>query len=299
MESINTVSNIHSNHSVTTKKPVIADVAKEIESYLAPLSFCDSGDRCGLAVGDENMTVTKILCSLDITPGTLEEAKRKGCNLVVTHHPILFRPLTSVTLSQKSTMPERCVFTAIRDGIACYAAHTSLDSSNLGHNMKMAKDLGLIDITPLQNLDLTKRHNGDNDEVDLKFTGLGLIGKLPKPMNLLEFARKCNSLLKSYSSKLAATPEQRDMMVSTVALCSGSGMSLVNTVLHGHKADVYLTGDADYHRCLDSAWLGLPVIDCGHWGTEKAAVEILASFLKEKGYDVELSEQEEIFMKLD
>eukprot|EP00766_Chilomastix_caulleryi_P001518 gnl/Chilomastix_caulleri/2490.p1 GENE.gnl/Chilomastix_caulleri/2490~~gnl/Chilomastix_caulleri/2490.p1 ORF type:complete len:142 (+),score=36.53 gnl/Chilomastix_caulleri/2490:499-924(+) len=140
---------------------------------------------------------------------------------------------------------------------------------------------------------------GDNEDIGLKFTGLGLVGKLPTPMTLVDFTKKCNSLLKSDSSKLAATPEQKNRIISNVALCSGSGMSLVGAVLNGHKADVYLTGDADYHRCLDSAWLGLPVIDCGHWGTEKAAVEVLAEFLKEKGYDVELSEQEEIFFRVD
>lgn len=126
--------------------PTINDVCLALEE-LAPLSFQESYDNAGLLIGDRKTPVTAILLTIDVTEEILQEALDKGCNMIVSHHPLIFRGLKSIT---GRNMVERCVIKAIRHNIAIYASHTNLDSVVNGVSSRIAEKLGLTNCQILQ-----------------------------------------------------------------------------------------------------------------------------------------------------
>lgn len=124
----------------------VNDITKAIEE-VAPLPLQEAYDNAGLQVGDRNMTVTSALICLDITEGVLNEAIAMGANLVISHHPLIFSGLKSIT---GKNYIERIVLAAIKHDIALYAAHTNLDSAVNGVNFKLAQIIGLQQIRILQ-----------------------------------------------------------------------------------------------------------------------------------------------------
>jgi dinuclear metal center YbgI/SA1388 family protein len=134
----------------------VNDIAKTIEDF-APPAFQESYDNCGIQVGSPDDPVTGVLLSLDVTEEILDEAIRRGCNMVVAHHPLIFSGLKRIT---NRTYVERVVRKAIKNDICIYAAHTNLDNVRHGVNAKIAEKLGLIDtsiLSPKNNL-LSKLH---------------------------------------------------------------------------------------------------------------------------------------------
>lgn len=122
--------------------PQIRDITRELEK-LAPLSYQEDYDNAGLMVGSPETQVTGILFSLDITEEVVEEAMTKGCNLIVAHHPIIFKGLKKLN---GKTYVERTVIKAIKNDIALYASHTNLDHVQQGVNYKIAERLGLENV---------------------------------------------------------------------------------------------------------------------------------------------------------
>ena len=126
--------------------PTIMVKIKEITHYLeqfAPLSYQESYDNCGLLTGDENWTVKSVMISLDCTEQVIEEAVAAGCNMVIAHHPIWFRPIKKLT---GKTYVERTIIKAIKKEVAIYAIHTNLDNVKHGVNRKLAEKLGLSEL---------------------------------------------------------------------------------------------------------------------------------------------------------
>ena len=126
--------------------PKVKDIAKAIEDF-APLSLKESWDNPGLQVGDPEMDVTGVLLCLDVTEDIMLEAIRRDCNMVVSHHPLIFGGLKKLT---GSTPVERIAAMAIRDNIAIYSAHTNLDSAFEGVSYEMAHMLGMKQCRPLE-----------------------------------------------------------------------------------------------------------------------------------------------------
>lgn len=123
----------------------IKDITDYLEQY-APLSFQESYDNSGLLVGNKNNVVTQVLISLDVTEEVIDEAISNGCNLIISHHPLIFKGLKSLTGKH---WVERCVIKAIQHNIALYAIHTNLDHVHLGVNRQIADQLGLRHLTIL------------------------------------------------------------------------------------------------------------------------------------------------------
>ncbi len=123
----------------------IRDILQVIES-LAPLSLQEGFDNCGLQIGDANREATGALVSLDVTESVVDEAARLGCNLIVSHHPLIFRPFKSLT--GKNDV-ERCMMKAVKRDVCVYAAHTNLDNAYGGVNFKLAELLGLRQVRVL------------------------------------------------------------------------------------------------------------------------------------------------------
>ena len=148
----------------------IKEVAEALERF-APLPLQESYDNAGLQIGLTDADASGVLLCLDVTEEIIEEAEREGCNLIIAHHPLLFRGLKCIA---DRNMVERCVRRAILAGITIYAAHTNLDNAEGGVNFAIAERLGLQNVRFLQPLP-----NGNG--------GSGVVGELPHSLDALDF----------------------------------------------------------------------------------------------------------------
>lgn len=240
----------------------VKDIAKAIEEF-APLSLKESWDNPGLQVGDPDMEVTGILLCLDVTEEILEEAGKRDCNMIVSHHPLIFGGLKRLT---GATPIERITAKALRNDIAIYSAHTNLDSAFEGVSYEMAHMLGMKNCIPLEPSPM-----GDAKQ------GLGIIGEL-KPTPKLEFLRKVKETFEVKDLRYSAqTP---GIVVRKVALCGGSGGSLIKAAIET-GADVYICGDLKYHD-FTSYGSDLLLADIGHFESELCSRKILSRAIRQR-----------------
>lgn len=239
----------------------VKDIAKAIEDF-APKRLQESYDNAGLQVGDPEMEVKAALLCLDVTEEVVDEALERRCNLIVTHHPLIFKGLKEVT---GRTAIERIVIRAIRENLAIYSAHTNLDSAWEGVSHEIAHILGLGDIHVLD-------PKNDNPE-----TGLGVIGEI-SPTPKLEFLRKVKDSFKVKSLRYSGQSPQ--LVVRKVAVCGGAGASLIREAISA-GADVIVTGDVKYH---DFTTYGLDILiaDIGHYESELCSREIFSRIIRER-----------------
>ena len=231
---------------------------------IAPLSLQESYDNAGLIVGDRTTEVTGVLFCLDSTESVLEEAKAKGCNLVIAHHPIIFRGLTSL---EGKNYVERTIIRAIKYNIAIYAIHTNLDNVLLnGVNGKIAETLGIRDISILSPKD------SNNLTV-----GSGVIGNLDKLVPELEFFDLLKTKMKAKCIRHTALKGQP---ISKVAICGGSGSFLLKNAID-QKADVFVSSDFKYHEFFD-ADEKIVIADIGHFESEQYTINLLFDLITEK-----------------
>lgn len=240
----------------------ISDVIKTIEDF-APLSLQEPYDNSGVQIGGNlHDECTGILLAVDPTPAVIAEAKKLNCNLIITHHPLLFKGLKSIT---GSSPVEQAVIDAIRSGVTLYSAHTSLDRCAGGVSYVIAKILGLQNIHPLE-------------ATDNPMIGLGAIGELDKDYTPAEFI----TLVKTAfgSPVVRHTAFSPDCTIRKVALCGGSGSSLIpDAVAAGAQAMV--TSDTKYHDFVDYSERIL-IADIGHFESEKCTKNIFSKVIKEK-----------------
>lgn len=243
-------------HTVT-----VADVAQAIESF-APRQLQESYDNAGLQVGDPARPVTGVLCCLDVTSDIMEEAKERSCNLIVSHHPLLFGGLRHITPSDERG---RIVMDAVREGICLYAAHTNLDRTCEGVSYEIARVLGVSDMEVLS-----------PDSHD-PHRGLGIIGSVqPKPA--LAFLRQVKETF--HVQCLRYSQSMPRVTVRRVAVCGGAGASLISNAVEQH-ADVIVTGDVKYHDY--TAFAGqILIADIGHFESEICTKKIFARIIRER-----------------
>lgn len=240
----------------------IQDITAHLES-IAPTHLQESYDNAGLIVGNPATEVTGVLTSLDCTEEIIAEAKAKGCNLVVAHHPIVFRGLKRFN---GSNYVERTIIKAIKEDIAIYAIHTNLDNvRHQGVNERIAQRLGL------QNLRLL----GPKDEEGA--IGSGMVGELPEAMEETVFLRHLKDRMETPVVKHTQLLEQA---VKTVALCGGSGGFLLAKAKKA-GAQAFVTSDYKYHEFFD-ADSDLVICDIGHYESEQFTTQLLAELLSKK-----------------
>ena len=238
---------------------ILQDIINIIES-VAPLSYQESWDNSGLQVGDRNAEVHAALLTVDVTESVVDEAIDKCCDLIVSHHPLLFRGLKQIT---GSTPQERCVEKAIRHNIAIYSSHTSMDAYLHGVSGKIADKLGISNYCILS-------PNQTDENV-----GFGVIGQLEVPMESEEFVRMVQKTLEcSLRYVEACKPE-----VQTIAICGGAGSELLGIAIT-QGADMYITADMKYHE-MQAAHGQIGVIDLDHWKSEHFTREIFEELLKQ------------------
>lgn len=215
-----------------------------------------SWDSVGLQVGDPDDRVTTVLVTLDVTAAVLDEARRLGADLVIAHHPLLFRPLARLT---PATAAGKLALMAARSGCAVLAVHSNFDAAVPGTTSPVVDLLDLRDVSPLEPF------------VDDPTLGLGRVGVMPAAQPLRAVADRLARGLPAPHLRVAG-PLDRE--VRRVAACGGAGDSLVDAA-RAAGADVYVTGDLRHHVVLDALHLGMALIDAGHYATEAAALPAL------------------------
>ncbi len=237
----------------------IKDVVETLERF-APLPLQESYDNAGLQIGlTTSENVSGVLLCLDVTEDVIEEAYENQCNLIVAHHPLIFRPLHHIT---EQTLVERCVRRAIKKDIAIYAAHTNLDNASHGVNFMMGRKLGLTDVRVL-----VSRNDGQG--------GSGLIGRLQNPLNPLAFLKK---VAITFNVNSLNHNKISNSKISTVALCGGAGDFLLDEAIR-QGADAFLTGEMGYHRYFGHESEILIAV-AGHYQTEQFTIQLLREILE-------------------
>lgn len=233
----------------------VSDVIKAIER-IAPLRLQDEWDNSGLQVGFAGDEVGKVLVCLDITEEIVDEAIAGKCNMIVSHHPLLFHSLKQVS---DCTYQQRCVTKAIKEGIAIYSAHTSLDNAPGGVNHKIAELIGLKNPEWLE----AKEDSGS-----------GLIGELPEALEPEQFLETLKTTFKVESLRHS---EPAGKPVKKVALCGGAGAFLMPPA-KTLGADCFITGEFHYHDYFESD--GMLLVELGHYQSEQYTQDLLKDILE-------------------
>lgn len=238
----------------------IKEVIAALERF-APLPLQESYDNAGLQCGLTEVEVSGALLCLDVTPEVVLEAVERGCNLVVAHHPLLFRGVKCVA---DRTLVERTLRLAIKHDVALYAAHTNLDNVVGGVNYEMATRLGLTAPRILRPL------AGRDD------AGSGLVGEWHEPLTAREALCRIKEV---FAADCVMHNALLDRPIKRVAVCGGSGSFLcADAVAAG--ADLFLTGEMGYHEFF--GWDGqLQLAVIGHYESEQYTVHLLQRILSE------------------
>jgi dinuclear metal center YbgI/SA1388 family protein len=242
---------------------ILADILRILEK-MAPLSLAEEWDNVGLQVGDPGREVESVWVALDPSPDVVSAACRKGVGLLVTHHPLIFRPLKRIdTRTPLGAVIEK----ALRHRLAVYAMHTNLDAAAGGLNDLLAERLGVQRLKPLA---------GGAEAGSRRGSGIGRSGELSTRVRLSELALKVKRRLGLETVRIAGDATRR---VKRVALSSGSGGSLLPHFLSS-SADVFITGDLRYHdaREIEAAQRG--AIDIGHFHSEHLMAAAVAQRLR-------------------
>ena len=242
---------------------LLKSIIDSIES-VAPRSAQESWDNSGMQVGDTGRDIQSVLLTTDVTTDVVDEAIMLGCQLIISHHPLLFHGLKQVC---GQTPQARIVEKAIKHDIAIYSAHTSLDSVPGGINTRLADLLGLANVTPLR-----PSVSG--------FSFLGVIGSFPEPMPFDSFLKHVRARLDTTYIRYSLphlSPFTFQFSIQTVALCGGSGAEFIPEAI-AQGADVYLTADVKYHE-FQEADGRIAIVDIDHWVSEKHARDIFRDIL--------------------
>lgn len=243
--------------------PTIADVAKQLEAF-APVALAEDWDNVGLLVGDSAGVAERVMTCLTLTQGVAAEAIERQANLVVTHHPLPFRPLKRITTDSPAG---GILWQLIRAGISVYSPHTALDSAAEGINQQLADGLNLAEAAPLMPVDLSS---------DGPPLGAGRCGAVLAPTTLgMLVSDACNLLSVNYVRMVGSD----DQPVHRVAVACGSGGSFLDAAIEA-GADALVTGEATFHTLLDAQAANVAVVLTGHYASERFALENLADWLK-------------------
>lgn len=253
--------------------PRLKDILDILEE-MAPSRTAEDWDNPGLQVGDSSKEVKKIFVSVDPTLEAVMEASRRKAQLLLTHHPLIFRSLSQLN---QEIYPGNVIYEAFKRGVSVATAHTNLDVMPGGINDLLANLFDLQDVEVLQRGD--KNNAEDN-------TGLGRIGNLQKPMRLSTMVGAVKAVLRTQNVKVVGS---KTSIIRRVAVVGGSGGGMIARAA-SMGADLLITGDVTHHEALAAEELGMALIDGGHFHTEKAALMLFADQFRQRlrqlGWDV-------------
>lgn len=228
---------------------------------LSPLMYAEEWDNVGLLAGRRDKEINTIYIALDATDEVIDEAIRVNADLLLTHHPLIFKKLDRINTDN---FIGRRVYELIRNDICYYAMHTNFDVMGMAD---AAADE--IELKNRQVLDVCY-------EDSISKEGCGRVGTLENKMTLEECARLVKSAFNVPNVRVYGELEN---LVETAAILPGSGGSFIKNALQA-GADVMITGDIDHHEAIDAVAQGIAIIDAGHYGIEKLFVPYMYEFLE-------------------
>ncbi len=241
--------------------PTVHDIESALYA-LAPKALAAEWDNVGLLVGSADREVRSVLVALDITEPVVEEAERMGADLIVSHHPVIFHPVKSITDRDPSG---RLLIRLVRSGTGAVCMHTNLDAAQGGVNDALASALGLQDAAPVAE------------------GGIARIGTLPETMALPGFLARVKNALRPNGIRYV----DGGRPIRKVAAGGGAcGDFLWEAAALG--CDAFVTADLKYNHFLDAGVLGLTVIDAGHFPTEDVVCPMVVRYLREKFPEVQV-----------
>ena len=246
----------------------IKEVLSALERF-APLPLQESWDNAGLQVGLTETEVSGALLCLDVNEQIIDEAIRKGCNLIVSHHPLLFRGLKQVS---GSDFVQRCVIKAIKNDICVVSMHTNMDNALDGVNFKMAEKMGAMPV----HCDLPE---GEKCPM--------VLAELSKPMAADDFVLM---LKRTFDVECVMCNELLRRPIQRVAICGGAGdFMLPDAIKQG--ADAFVTGEMHYHVYFDHEQK-IQICVIGHYQSEQYTSEIFRDIIHKEcpGVRTEIAE---------
>lgn len=235
------------------------EIMEKLES-LSPRHFAESWDNVGLLVGSAEKEVTSCMLALDATDTVIDQAILMEADLLITHHPMIFKPLKRIV---SDDFTGKRVIKLIQNDISYFAMHTNFDV--MGMADEAAEKLGLIGSSVLE----------ITFEDEISKEGIGRIGSLLGEMNLEE----CAQLVKeAFDLDQVRVFGDSVNVIRKAAIVPGSGSDYVDQAIAA-GADVLITGDISHHNGLDAVEKGISVIDAGHYGLEKIFIPYMRSFL--------------------
>ena len=239
----------------------VRDISNAIENF-APIRLQEDYDNAGLQVGDPDMEVSAVLLCLDVTEEILQEAIERSCNMIISHHPLIFRGLKNVTGKDPI---QRIVIEALRNNVAIYSAHTNLDSAREGVSHEIGNILNLSDMKVL------------DPKPDDPSVGIGVIGDM-KPTPKLEFLRRLKEKFNVKALKYSAHSPK--LVIKRPAVCGGSGAFLIKKAIE-EGADAIVTGDVKYHD-FTSFGGDILIADIGHYESELCSSKIFSRIIRDR-----------------
>ncbi|MGL4760272.1 MAG: Nif3-like dinuclear metal center hexameric protein [Sarcina sp.] len=244
----------------------------EIMERIAPPHLKEDFDNVGLMVGDRNKEVKKVLLALDCTDLVIEEAKQVEAELILTHHPLIFKKPSSITTD---TLQGRKIIKLIQNDINLYSAHTNWDSVREGINDT------IVDMLGFKSEEIIDRHKADNN------AGIGRVVTLEEPLTLDEIMDICYKAFGLKGLRYSGSPEK---VIEKIAIVNGSGQSYFDDAIQ-RGADLVITGDTTYHFVSDYTEMGMSILDIGHFKSEwPVLIEVnkkLQKELKNMGEELE------------
>ena len=235
------------------------EILEKLEQ-LSPSSFAMDWDNSGFLVGDRKKEVRRVLIAVDATKEVIQEAIDKNADFILTHHPMIFKPVKRVT---KDDVLGEKIMLLCEHGIGLCCMHTNFDV------MGMAD--AAADLLRLKDREVLEKTYED----DVSQEGIGRTGKLTEHMKLDDFAAFVKSAFHLEQVRVYGDP---DDTVVTCAVLPGSGKDEIDLAIAA-GADVMVTGDVNHHAGLDAVEKGIDLIDAGHYGVEKLFVPYMEDYL--------------------
>ena len=254
------------------KSVKIYQVVDALEHY-APLPLQEGYDNAGLQVGlTEAVEVSGALLCLDVTEDVVDEAIQKGCNLIVSHHPLIFRKLARIS---DENYVQRTVRKAIKNDITIVSMHTNMDAAKGGVNFKIAEKLGLRNL----------RFFGGEKEIDGVKGGEGVIGEITDETDTLHAdGIAADDLVLMLRERFQAECVQCNQLlrrpIRKVALCGGAGSFLLDAAIAA-GADAFITGEMHYHEFFGHEQ-EIQICVIGHYQSEQFTTEIFKTIIEEQ-----------------
>lgn len=245
---------------------IVNDVIKEMEK-IAPTYLKEDFDNVGLMVGDRSKEVKKVLLALDCTLNVIEEAKRENADLIITHHPLIFRRPSNITTD---TLQGKKIIELIKNDISLYSSHTNLDSVENGLNSTIVSLLGFEEGAILE---ANKKEQS---------AGIGRLVSLNESISLEQLVDKVKKALSINHLRVVNGNDK----ITKIAIINGSGQDFIGKAV-SLGADCIITGDTTYHFASDYKELGISILDVGHFASEQLVFFNVMKKLEEKFRDIE------------